>query len=69
MSESRVFMLNGTEVQAVVDRLETFLYRKGNGGSKLTDGRRIRDAGKSAEGRLENPDGNETRRYNPVDGF
>lgn len=26
MSESRVFMLNGTEVQAVVDRLETFLH-------------------------------------------
>lgn len=28
MSESRVFMLNGTEVQAVVDRLETFLHTK-----------------------------------------
>lgn len=26
MSESRVFMLNGTEVQAVVDRLENFLH-------------------------------------------
>ncbi len=26
MSESRVFMLNGTEVQAVVDSLETFLH-------------------------------------------
>lgn len=26
MSESRVFMLNGTEVQAVVGRLETFLH-------------------------------------------
>ncbi len=26
MSESRIFMLNGTEVQAIVDRLETFLH-------------------------------------------
>ena len=42
MNESRVFMLNGTEVSGIVTRLENFFRtEKGMGGAEFTDNGRL----------------------------
>ena len=70
MNESRVFMLNGTDVQKIVTRLEGVLsHREGYGGAKFRDYGGLCYAGEPAEGRMENADRNAACRYRADDGY